>query len=321
MWLGFFVCLPFYVLNKKLGIELFCYHTPRIIFALLRIIAWNIKYARIKLDSPSLIVCNHTHNIDGVMTSILIGQDGPVYFAKKFLKIIPYLSEYIFLDRNGKDMHIMREVKDRISQGKSIFIFPEGTRVKIHHEPKQYQRSVALLARKFDLPIVMVYTNSGYVMKTGKFGLPLLDFSRTLFTKVIEITTYDKIIFGSVYENNKDFDEPILDFKATNREFIDALELVAWHKYREDRTNIFTILRNQLEAWCKFDQDLYKQDLSVKDAIELLPKMMHCDEFVAEICKSISILRLMPRISNLEKDTIFTKYLEKTIRDALAKDN
>lgn len=55
---------------------------------------------------------------------------------------------------------LVRQAQDRIKQGRSILIFPEGTRVAVGDE-KPYQVGIAALYRQLGVPVVPVALNSG----------------------------------------------------------------------------------------------------------------------------------------------------------------
>ena len=63
---------------------------------------------------------------------------------------------------------LIKQAQDRKRQGRSILIFPEGTRVAVG-DSKPYQVGVAALYRQLDLPVVPVALNSGLFWGRRKF--------------------------------------------------------------------------------------------------------------------------------------------------------
>ncbi len=56
--------------------------------------------------------------------------------------------------------HMIKEAKDRVSKGREIIIFPEGTRMPIGNEP-DYKSGVIKLYEDLDVPCVPMALNSG----------------------------------------------------------------------------------------------------------------------------------------------------------------
>lgn len=96
---------------------------------------------------------------------------------KKELLNVPFfgwglrLLEPIAIDRGNPKQalkHIMAEGQRRLEQGRSVMIFPEGTRTPVG-EVGNYARSGATLACKAGVPIVPVAHNAGYCWPAKKF--------------------------------------------------------------------------------------------------------------------------------------------------------
>lgn len=116
---------------------------------------------------PCLIVANHQSAWETLAFLILIPDVAIV--AKRELVTIPVVgwflrrSPMIIIDRtNGSQA--LRTMIDRsreaIAQGRSILMFPEGTRGEIE-APVQFKRGVELLYAKLGLPVLPVAVNSG----------------------------------------------------------------------------------------------------------------------------------------------------------------
>jgi 1-acyl-sn-glycerol-3-phosphate acyltransferase len=89
----------------------------------------------LNVRKPSIYVSNHVSHLDVVAIARAIPL-GLFYIAKKELKNIPVLGQYmyfighIFIDRKNRDkaMLSMRKAAELINRGKSVITFPEGTR-------------------------------------------------------------------------------------------------------------------------------------------------------------------------------------------------
>ncbi len=94
--------------------------------------------------------------------------DHPVFFLKKDLMWIPFFGLYlhrvgmIALERGGTSAlkTMIKKGKERIQEGRSLIIFPEGTRSApgTHNE---YKRGIFLLYKNLQVPVVPVALNSG----------------------------------------------------------------------------------------------------------------------------------------------------------------
>ena len=100
-----------------------------------------------------------------------------VFVLKKELTYIPLfgwgqaLYGMIPVDR-GAGARAMKgmlaEAKKRVAAGRSIIIFPEGTRCK-HGQVKGYKSGIVFLAEGLDMPVVPVALNSDLVWSKGAF--------------------------------------------------------------------------------------------------------------------------------------------------------
>jgi len=89
----------------------------------------------LNLHKPSIYVSNHVSHLDVVCIAKAI-PIGLFYIAKKELKRVPFMGQYmtlighIFIDRKNREqaMISMRKAAELINQGKSVITFPEGTR-------------------------------------------------------------------------------------------------------------------------------------------------------------------------------------------------
>lgn len=121
------------------------------------------------------------------------------YFIKKELYKVPFLNmamwaaRYIPIDR-AESVSAMKSLKDglkKIKQGKSILIFPEGTRSK-DGKVKEFKRGSMLLASRARLSIVPVSISGTLgIMPKGSLLIQPTDV-RVIFHKPIEVQRLTK---------------------------------------------------------------------------------------------------------------------------------
>ncbi|MES2252245.1 MAG: lysophospholipid acyltransferase family protein [Pseudomonadota bacterium] len=118
-------------------------------------------------NGPCIIACKHQSAFDTIFISLFL--DDIVIILKGQLAYVPLFGYYlkklgsIFIDRENKTAAIrdlIKKSRDAISNKRSIFIFPEGTRAK-PGENIPYQRGISLLYRDLNVPVVPVALNTG----------------------------------------------------------------------------------------------------------------------------------------------------------------
>jgi len=116
---------------------------------------------------PALVACKHQGMLDVIVPFAVL--DDPCIVMKKELMPIPFFgwfawkTKMISIDRSGhsktlKDM--VRQARDRASEGRQIFIFPEGTRAE-PGAPPDYKPGVMALYRELGGPCWPMATNAG----------------------------------------------------------------------------------------------------------------------------------------------------------------
>lgn len=129
------------------------------------------------------------------------------FILKKELTYIPifgwaqYFYGMIPVDRSAGSAamkNMLRNAKDRLSKGRSIIIFPEGTRKKPGQTP-DYKPGIALLYQNLDVPVIPVATNTGFFWKKSSF----LRYPGTVIFEFMEPmpTGLDKKAFMSELQN------------------------------------------------------------------------------------------------------------------------
>ncbi len=126
-------------------------------------------------DSPCLISSKHQSAFDTVVFFSILPKAAIVY--KKELLGLPIFGWYlkkieeIPIDRSAggaalKEM--VRAAKTALGKGRSIIIFPEGTRVDIGKK-KVFQPGIYALFKMLNVPVVPVALNSGYFWPRRQF--------------------------------------------------------------------------------------------------------------------------------------------------------
>lgn len=123
---------------------------------------------------PAVFILNHQSNADVFIASKLLQKD-VVAIAKKELKYSPVgplfmAAGVIFIDRSDKDKAIeaMQPAVEALKNGKSLAIFPEGTR-SYNYALGKFKKGAFHLAMQAGVPIVpIVVLNAHDVMPRGK---------------------------------------------------------------------------------------------------------------------------------------------------------
>lgn len=120
---------------------------------------------------PCLIAMKHFAMWETLLLPVLLKD--PAVVLKKELKAIPFYGWYashmrmIFVDR---DAHVsalkamVAQARGELADGRSVVIFPEGTRVAPGAAP-HYKPGIAALYNALDVPCVPVALNSGLFWK------------------------------------------------------------------------------------------------------------------------------------------------------------
>ena len=128
----------------------------------------HVEHGRETLpDEPFLIVCNHQSTWETIAFLILVPDVAII--AKDELIRIPVFGWYlrrspmIVIDRES-GLHALKTMVDEshaaLAQGRSILIFPEGTRGSGEDE-LAFKRGVGMLYSKLNVSVVPVAVNSG----------------------------------------------------------------------------------------------------------------------------------------------------------------
>lgn len=152
----------------------------------------ELKHRLIGLEklppAPFLLASKHQSAWDTMIFSQFL--DNPSYVLKRELTRIPFFGWALLrvgcvpVDRSGGATALKSMVKAaraRVDEGRSIVIFPEGTRTAPGSR-RPYHPGIAALYKDLDIPVVPVALNSGlfwarrsFVKKPGMIELEILD--------------------------------------------------------------------------------------------------------------------------------------------------
>lgn len=161
----------------KLGEALKDHPAPIIMDEMARLLARDVEAAgldNIPASGPALIVANHPTGIaDGIVLWGLLRSRRPdlfFYANSDILRVLPQMEEIIApvewreeKRSHGKTRETMAYTRRAIDAGRMGVIFPAGRLAKrrglsLHERP--WMASAAMIARKFDLPVIPVNIRS-----------------------------------------------------------------------------------------------------------------------------------------------------------------
>ncbi|MGO4388083.1 lysophospholipid acyltransferase family protein [Microvirga sp. 2YAF29] len=125
-------------------------------------------------DGPCLIIANHQSTWETLAFLALFPDVAIV--AKEELLTIPVFSYFlrnspmILIDRESGSKAVRKMVEESqaaLAQGRSVLIFPQGTRKPVS-EPIEFKRGVELLYTRLGRPVLPVALNSGHFWGPGR---------------------------------------------------------------------------------------------------------------------------------------------------------
>ena len=149
------------------------------------IIVWTLKYLagiRIEIRGQQYIQqenCIYAGKHQSALETYCLSNylKRASFILKKELTYIPifgwaqYFYGMIPVDHSAGSAamkNMLRNAKDRLSKGRTIIIFPEGTRKKPNQAP-DYKPGIALLYQNLNVPVVPIATNTGFFWKKSSF--------------------------------------------------------------------------------------------------------------------------------------------------------
>ena len=171
------ISLPFWGKPYKRIIDIWC----RIVLGWLRISA-GIKYRiegaenlRYLEDKPHVIVSNHQSTFETFLYSMILPPHA--FVLKRELTWIPFFGwglaklKPIAINRqDGRNAlkSIIAQAKEKFNEGRSVIIFPEGTRAK-PDTVKPFKKGAFLMTRELGADMLPVAINSGRAWSKGRF--------------------------------------------------------------------------------------------------------------------------------------------------------
>ncbi len=128
---------------------------------------WQVRGEDRIPDGPVIFAIKHQSAWDTLFFPAYLNE--PAMVAKKELRMIPFYGWYawraeaVWIDRlrGPKSLRaLIRGANAAIKQGRSIVMFPQGTRT-VPGESRPYQAGIAALYRAAKVPVVPVALNSG----------------------------------------------------------------------------------------------------------------------------------------------------------------
>lgn len=174
---GFLLCIPVGLFSRRAMVKMWDkYLHPLIWGGMLKLAGIEIEVRGKEYITPGVIFASkHESALETYAYTAIIPNS--VFVLKKELTYIPLfgwgqaLYGMIPVDRGagGKAMKgMLKAAKTRVADGRSIIIFPEGTRCK-HRQVKGYKSGIVFLAEGLDMPIVPVALNTDLVWSKGAF--------------------------------------------------------------------------------------------------------------------------------------------------------
>ena len=177
MAVAFAICLVVGVVSRKKMIGLWDKHLQPVIWGgMLKLCGIKVEVRGKEYIKPDCIFASkHESAMETYAYTGIIPNS--VFILKKELTYIPLfgwgqaLYGMIPIDRGAgaKAMKgMVKEAKKRVDDGRSIIIFPEGTRCK-HRQVKGYKSGIVFLAENLNMPIVPVALNTDLCWSKASF--------------------------------------------------------------------------------------------------------------------------------------------------------
>lgn len=121
------------------------------------------------LENGFLLVSNHQSYYDIPAVSILLGMKGVSFIAKKQIKKVPFIAQYmqvmncLFLDRSSikAGLQMIKDGNKLLKSKVNLVVFPEGTRTR-DGEFLGFKAGSLKLATRVDAPIVPLSISNSY---------------------------------------------------------------------------------------------------------------------------------------------------------------
>ena len=184
-----FVFAPLFIFSRKASIRA-GHPWAAVNLWLLRVlvgITHEVRGAEHITNAPVIYAAKHQSAWDTMIFLTLL--QSPCYVLKRELLGIPLWGWYLWrmgmiaIDRSGTAStmkQMLRDAKARIHEGRTVIIYPEGTRTKPLASP-HYHPGVVALYSQLNVPVIPVALNSGlfwgkdaFLKKSGKITISFL---------------------------------------------------------------------------------------------------------------------------------------------------
>lgn len=269
-----------------------------------------------------IIAANHAHYFDTATLASLTTKPGITFFAKTGLKWIPSSSDFIFLARDGSDRDFMRQARREFGKGKSILIFPQGTRTRMG-EDRAYSNGGAMIARHLNAEVLPISHNTGEVFtRDALLGFGLTK-KRNIYVKIHQPVKYHEVVFKSLYNQHSGMKvEPA---QIDIRKLKDAMSMMKCLDHDEIRLKLINQILNMVndislsKIYLRDEQILIEE---LREVIDLphLPYRIREEvksKFIDDLKCTLCTLEIMDKTSNPIKDRIFTAELKSIIDSGL----
>lgn len=194
-------------------------------------VKYNVKgLENIPKDRAVLFTSNHQGNFDIPLMITQLGQTNPLV-AKISLENMPFISNWmklfdcLFIDRENarQSLGVFSKAEKIIKEGRSIIIFPEGTRSK-GKELGTFKEGAFKIAIKSGAPVVPVAIDGSYkVMEANGFWIRPAEVNITILppieTKLLSREETKQLgvkVRNMIMESNNSQKQNIEELKAAN---------------------------------------------------------------------------------------------------------
>ena len=172
------LCTPLFLLDKKYFLSVTRFWVSMADFGLRKFcgLTWEVRGIENLPDGPFIVASKHQSMWDTMFLNLIL-KDPAIVLKKELLWIpyygwISYKTGHIAIDRSAAASALkkmVRSAKDRISDGRPVVIFPEGTRAA-PGTTGEYKPGIAALYKQLGVPCVPMAVNSGVYWPRRKMG-------------------------------------------------------------------------------------------------------------------------------------------------------
>jgi 1-acyl-sn-glycerol-3-phosphate acyltransferase len=151
---------------------LICQYMKSLVYIPFHVKKVHIGKDQMDFSKPAIIIANHTSFLDILVTvmqhpKIILLTNEWTYNSPLFGKVIQLADYYPTAD--GTDERALQRLRDKVSDGYSIVIFPEGTR-SIDGVMRRFHKGAFFLAEKLQLDVVPLLLHGvGDTVRKGDF--------------------------------------------------------------------------------------------------------------------------------------------------------